>query len=176
MTTKKIDQAQYNRLISDICRNMCIDNWRPTLIVSVFHGGFLPSLMISEYFNNIPIYALENGFNSTKTINDFVWFANSELSYANPISNILIVTDINSTDTRLAKFLNCWKTYCVVPPAEWTTVFNNDVRIAVVVDNVNSKLVINDNNIDVEIAVDYCGLEITDDNSIEFPYEKWWVK
>jgi hypoxanthine phosphoribosyltransferase len=81
--------------------------------------------------------------------------------------NILIVDDINDTGATLNWIKKDWPSGCLPDCSSWDTVWNNNVRFAVLVDNQNSEF---DN-------IDYSGTEINkaeDDVWVVFPWENWW--
>jgi hypothetical protein len=63
-----------------------------------------------------------------------------------------------------------WPSGCFPDDERWSSVWNYNVRFAVVVDNVASKC---------KAQMDYFSFEVNkadDDVWIEFPYEEWWKK
>jgi hypothetical protein len=63
-----------------------------------------------------------------------------------------------------------WPSGCFSNDERWPTVWNSNVRFAVVVDNLSSKC---------NVPMDYAGIEVNKaekDVWIEFPYEEWWAK
>jgi hypoxanthine phosphoribosyltransferase len=84
--------------------------------------------------------------------------------------NILIVDDINDQGNTVNWILNDWPSGCMPNDKSWETVWNNNVKFAVLFDNLASK---------ASIKMDFAGEEINksvDDVWIEFPYEEWWTK
>ena len=63
-----------------------------------------------------------------------------------------------------------WQDSCLRSDPQWSSVWNQNVRFAVVVDNLSSECV---------AAMDYVGMEVNkaeEDVWIDFPYEDWWTK
>jgi hypoxanthine-guanine phosphoribosyltransferase len=82
--------------------------------------------------------------------------------------NILIVDDINDSGATLNWIKADWQDS--VASADWSTVWGNNVRVAVLIDNLPSKS---------ELTINYCGMEINkeeDPRWVNFPYENWWKK
>ena len=160
-----IPQREFDGYINEICRSITNSNWRPDYIVGITRGGLLPALMISQYFN-IKMCSLDI---SLRDGGDCV----SNLAMAEDAfngKNILIVDDINDTGATLNWLMEDWPSGCFPDDEKWPTVWNNNVRFAVVVDNLASKC---------KAYMDYFSFEVNkadDDVWIEFPYEEWWRK
>lgn len=83
---------------------------------------------------------------------------------------ILVVDDINDTGATFNWIMEDWPSGCFPDDDKWPTVWNNNVRFAVIVDNLASKC---------NAKMDYAGMEVNKaekDVWIEFPYEEWWTK
>jgi hypoxanthine phosphoribosyltransferase len=160
-----IPQREFDGYINEICRSITNSNWRPDYIVGITRGGLLPALMISQYFN-IKMNSLDI---SLRDGGDCV----SNLGMAEDAfngKNILIVDDINDTGATLNWLMEDWPSGCFPDDERWSSVWNYNVRFAVVVDNVASKC---------KAQMDYFSFEVNkadDDVWIEFPYEEWWKK
>ena len=160
-----IPQREFDGYINEICRSITNSNWRPDYIVGITRGGLLPALMISQYFN-IKMNSLDI---SLRDGGDCV----SNLGMAEDAfngKNILIVDDINDTGATLNWLMEDWPSGCFPDDEKWSSVWNYNVRFAVVVDNVASKC---------KAQMDYFSFEVNkadDDVWIEFPYEEWWKK
>ena len=82
---------------------------------------------------------------------------------------ILIVDDINDTGATLEWIVDDWKSSCQPDSSEWDNVYDNNVRIATLVQNASSKFQ----------NISYFGLEIdkaVKDIWVEFPWENFWCK
>ena len=96
--------------------------------------------------------------------------ASSLLEEGGTYKNILIVDDINDQGTTLNWIINDWKSSCFPNDPAWDEVWNQNVRFAVLVDNLSSKC---------EYAMDYVGMEINKAENnvwVDFPWEDWWAK
>ena len=84
--------------------------------------------------------------------------------------NILIVDDINDTGATINWILNDWPASCHPTSPDWDSVWNHNVKFAMLVDNLSSEC---------KITVDYTGMEVNkaeNDVWIDFPWEDWWQK
>jgi xanthine phosphoribosyltransferase len=179
-----IDNSTFRNYVSKIGREVATGAWRPDYIVGLTRGGLLPAVMLSHYLE-IPMLSLdvslrdgggcvsnlgmaEDAFGAI-SMQDRI-FSEGERSSMEARKNILIVDDINDTGATFNWIMKDWPDGCFPYDPSWETVWNNNVRFAVVVDNLASKC---------NVKMDYCGLEINkaeDDVWVEFPYENWWSK
>ncbi len=163
MKKRIIDNVEFKNLVTNICRQISKDNWRPDYIVGISRGGLLPAVMISHYFD-IPMKPLQV---SLRDGGDCV----SDLGMAEDAfdgKNILIVDDINDQGTTLNWIMKDWPSGCLPYDDRWEYVWGTNVRFAVVVDNLSSQC---------SIGMNYWGAEVNkaEENVwIEFPYEEWW--
>jgi hypoxanthine phosphoribosyltransferase len=134
-------------------------------VVGITRGGLLPAVMISHWLN-VPMHSLDV---SLRDGGDRV----SNLGMASDAyegKNILIIDDINDTGATINWIIKDWMDSALPEDPKWNNVWNNNVRFAVVVDNLSSKS---------SVKMDYSGMEINKaerDVWIEFPYEEWWSK
>ena len=166
MNKRKIDYADFKSHISKICRNISFSGWKPDYVVGITRGGLFPAVMISHWFN-IPMHALN------VSLRDFEYGPESNLWMAEDAfngKNILIVDDINDSGATINWILEDWPSGCFPNDDKWKKVWNDNVKFAVIVDNLSSKS---------NVKIDYHGIEINkaeNDEWIEFPYEEWWAK
>lgn len=163
MNKRIIDFAEYKRLVNSVCRDIAASNWKPDYIVGITRGGLLPAVMISQYFN-IPMQSLDVSLRDGGECVSNLGMA--EDAYDG--KNILIVDDINDTGATLNWIMNDWPSGCHPSAIRWPDVWNNNVKFAVVFDNLSS---------DCKVTMDFCGEEINkaeNDTWIVFPYEDWW--
>lgn len=169
-----IDNNRFKNLIASICRDITNTDWRPDYIVGLTRGGLLPAVMISHYFN-VPMKSLDISLRDGGDQESNLWMAEEAYGYKGEIGepaakNILVVDDINDQGTTLNWLMNDWQSSCLPFDARWNHVWNQNVRFAVVVDNLSSKCT---------VSMDYVGMEVNKaekDVWIEFPYEEWWTK
>jgi hypoxanthine-guanine phosphoribosyltransferase len=165
MNKRLIKFKEFKLLVLNMCSTIQRTGWKPDYIVGISRGGLLPAVMISQYFN-IPMKPLQVSLrDNIETVSDL---GMAEDAYNN--KNILIVDDINDQGTTLNWIMKDWPSGCFPDDPKWEGVWGNNVRFAVVVDNLSSKC---------NVGMDYWGMEVNKaekDVWIEFPYEEWWVK
>lgn len=163
-----ISNEDFNELISKICRDIMISNWRPDYVVGIGPSGLLAAVMISNYLN-VPMQSLDINLASGGSISN-LGMAEDAFGYATSSKNILVVDDLNSTGDVFNWIIQDWPSGCIPSSTWWNHVWNKNVRFAAVVNNIT-------NTCNTEIA--YTGLEIdmTEDTvSVSFPYSHWWSK
>ena len=163
MKKRIIDHTEFKNLVSEICRQISKDNWRPDYIVGISRGGLLPAVMISHYFN-IPMKPLQVSLrDNIETVSDL---GMAEDAFAG--KNILVVDDINDQGTTLNWIIQDWPSGCFPYDERWAHVWSANVRFAVVVDNLASQC---------SVGMNYWGMEVNkaeEDVWVDFPYEEWW--
>lgn len=159
-----LTNKDFNALVAGVCRDIANSGWRPDYVVGITRGGLQPAVMISHYFD-IPCNTLKVSLRDDNESESNLWMA--EDAYSG--KNILIVDDINDSGATLNWIIKDWPSGCYPSDNKWESVWNNNVRFAVVVDNLASKC---------NIGVDYVGIEINkaeQDQWVVFPYEAWWT-
>ena len=154
MTTKRyIDDIR--PYVTEIIRQMAIDNWRPDYVVGLTRGGLYPAILISEYLE-IPMHTLKVSFRDDNDTEINGWMPDD----VEAGKRVLIVDDINDTGRTINWIAKDWDV-----SEHW----NHNLRLAVLVDNLAS---------DAIIKVDYTAEQIDkgkDPEWIVFPWEDWWV-
>lgn len=189
-----INQHELNGLVAKICRQIVLSNWRPDYIVGITRGGLIPAVMISQYFN-IPMHTLGVSLRDGEGGESNLWMAadalgpnsrerlipdendiGSILSAASDLlengtyKEILLVDDINDTGATFNWIMQDWPGGCFPDDPAWDEVWNNNVKFAVVVDNLASNC---------NVKMDFVGKEINkaeNDVWVDFPWEDWWAK
>lgn len=181
-------------LVLDICRQISKSNWKPDYIVGISRGGLVPAVMLSHYLD-IPMKPLQVSLrdggecvsdcgmaedalgypkqerfisDAELDIGRVLDAASSLLEEGDNYKNILIVDDINDTGATFNWIMNDWPSSCLPNDPDWQHVWNNNVKFAVLVDNLASKC---------RVGMDFVGMEINkaeNDVWVEFPYEAWW--
>ena len=155
------DEIHIKEMIGDITMQMNRDNWKPDYIVGLTRGGLIPAVYLSHYLN-IPMETLKVSLRDNADTESNLWMA--EDAYNG--KNILIVDDINDTGATLDWIINDWQSSCMPNSPKWLNVWGNNVRIAVLVDNLSSNF---------SRKVDYCAVEINKaekDVWIVYPWER----
>lgn len=175
-----LNNSDINSQIAKICRDISNSGWRPDYVVGISRGGLVPAVMISHYFNvhmkPLSVSLRDGGQCVTDCgmSEDAIGFVNEErrdLIKArwdiHNRKNILIVDDINDTGNTLDWIKQDWQSTCFPNEDTWNTVWNHNVKFAVLYNNLSS----NFENVDYH-AVEINKLE--NDVWIIFPWEKWW--
>jgi hypoxanthine phosphoribosyltransferase len=169
MDKRIISSSELDGLVSALCRKIFVSKWRPDYIVGITRGGLVPAVMMSHWMD-IPMESLkvqlrdniENGVESN------LWMAEDAFGYdMEAPKNILIVDDINDSGATFNWIMKDWASGCLPADSRWNSVWNNNVRFAVLFDNLASKC---------DVKMDFVGEEINKaekDVWIEFPYESW---
>jgi xanthine phosphoribosyltransferase len=191
-----LDQSKLNGLVAKLCRDIVISGWRPDYIVGLTRGGLIPAVMISQYLE-VPMHALSVSLRDSDTgpesnlwmaedalgprtkerivedpndIGGILQAASSLLEEGSTYKNILIVDDINDTGATLNWIMQDWPSGCFPDDPAWDEVWNQNVKFAVVVDNLASNCT---------AKMDYVGMEVNKAENnvwIDFPWEDWWTK
>lgn len=189
-----INQHELNGLVSKICRNIYFSGWKPDYIVGITRGGLIPAVMISQYLG-VPMHTLGVSLREQLGGESNLWMAEDALGpnsrerfIENPVDvagifeaasdllengtykEILLVDDINDTGATFNWIMEDWKSGCFPEDPSWDEVWNNNVKFAVVVDNLSSKC---------KVKMDFVGKEINkaeNDVWVDFPWEDWWTK
>jgi len=184
MNRIKLTNSELRNCVHTIIRQLNSDSFKPDYIVGLTRGGLLPATMLSHYLG-VPMYALQVSLRDGDDCNceSNLWMAEHAFGYADATQrellksrwdsslrkNILIVDDINDSGATFNWIKQDWQSGCL-PDEEyvWNSVWNNNVRFAVLVNNENS-----DFN-----EVRYSGMSINKfedpDIWIDFPWENWW--
>ena len=183
-----VDYQEYKFLTAKICRDITMSGWKPDYVVGITRGGLNPAVMISHYFD-IPCHTLKISLRDREENNceSNLWMADDAFGYipwegnnpppkdrvssdSNLRKNILIVDDINDTGATVNWILKDWSESCLPNDPAWNDIWNNNVKFAVLVDNLSSI---------AQVKMDYSGIEINKANNdlwVIFPWENWWLK
>jgi xanthine phosphoribosyltransferase len=151
--------------VHKVVRDMQRDNWKPDYIVGLTRGGLVPANMLSQYLE-IPMECLKVSLRDSNTESESnLWMA--EDAYDG--KNILVVDDINDTGATLNWIRQDWPSGCFPNDPKWSSIWNHNVRFAVLVDNTSSEF----------HDINYSGIEINKQEDpiwCVFPWENWWSK
>jgi uncharacterized protein len=183
MNKRIIRNRELQGLVNTICRDIANSDWQPDYVVGITRGGLVPAVMISHYFD-VRMEALKVSLRDGGETESNTWMAEDAFGYVptdergaagtqvDPANrkNILIVDDINDTGATINWIMKDWRSSCLPNHEAWDKVWGNNVRFAVLFDNLSSES---------NIAVNYSAETINkaeDDVWIDFPYESWWTR
>ena len=178
-----ISDQEVRGMVMSILRQMAQDSWRPDYVVGLTRGGLVPANMISQYLQ-VPMETLKISLrdeNSEPESN--LWMAEDAFGYIPKESRgdsgtvtdpalrkkILIVDDINDSGATFNWIHKDWPAGCMPNETHvWNAVWNQSVRLAVLVDNTSS---------DCVLPMNYSARSINkyeDPSWMVFPWEQWW--
>ena len=179
--TKKVyyTDKQIEGMIHNIIRQMSKDRWIPDYVVGLTRGGLVPALKISNYLD-VPMETLKVSLRDGGESESNCWMAEDAFGYVElneqeiiksrwdtkRRKNILVVDDINDTGATLEWIRKDWQGSCLPNEPSWDTVWGNNVRFAVLINNDASPA-----------EVSYIGESINkaeDPQWCVFPWEFWW--
>jgi xanthine phosphoribosyltransferase len=186
MNKRTISWAEYQGLVGKLARDISISGWRPDYIVGITRGGALPAVMLSQYFD-VPMFSLAVSLRDHENTESNCWMSEDAFGYITneqPFENdsmklindglykqILIVDDMNDSGATFNWIMNDWESTCMPGDPSWENdIWNQNVKFAVLFDNLSSK---------AKVSMDFVGEEIDkaeNDMWIDFPYEDWWTK
>lgn len=175
--------------VIDLARQLQKDNWRPDYIVGITRGGAIPAVMLSQYLG-IPMRPLQVSLRDGQDCVSDLGMAEDAFGYVAKDSrgyehfeisglpvphdptdprirkNILIVDDINDTGATIAWIKKDWPSGCLPNSYAWKNIWHNNVKFAVI-----------HNNLASNEEVDYSSIEINkaeEDCWIVYPWEEFW--
>tara|TARA_Y100001954_G_scaffold37455_1_gene36750 strand:- start:1451 stop:1987 length:537 start_codon:yes stop_codon:yes gene_type:complete len=131
------------KMCISIVNQMYADSWRPDYIVGITRGGNVPATIISN-MTGISCEALKVSLrDDTRAGESNTWMAQDAFGTPHADSgghgkNILIVDDINDTGSTFNWIVNDWESYAP-EDTHWRNVWCENVRFAVITDNLASK-------------------------------------
>lgn len=168
----------------DIARQLNTDNWRPDYVVGITRGGLVPATLLSQYMG-VKMHTLNVSLrDNTTDCESNLWMAEDAFGYVpteitprpedSPVSdpalrkNILIVDDINDTGATIKWIKEDWQSGCLPDNHHWNNIWGDNVRFAVLTDNLASNEDIDYSAWEVNKAEKVCWLV--------YPWEEYWLK
>lgn len=167
--------------VLDISRQMSVHDWKPDYIVGITRGGLVPANLLSQY-TGIKMHTLNVSLRDNDEAESNLWMAEDALGTV-PLERkaefgghawveklkkkILIVDDINDTGATINWIKKDWPSGCFPDEPEWSQVWGDNVRFAVLTHNWSSEFKDPDYYAwDVNKAEDDCWLV--------YPWEEFW--
>lgn len=176
-----LSNAEVERYVQDILRQIALDEFKPDYVVGITRGGITPALMISHYLD-IPCETLKVSLSESEDCETNCWMAEDAFGYISETEQetlksrwdidarkkILVVDDINDTGATINWIKQDWQSSCF-PKEEyvWNSIWENTVKFATLVNNESSEYT----------NVSYSGLTINkleNTSWVVFPWEEWW--
>lgn len=185
MTVKKryFSWAEVEGLVLNIAQQITKSGFKPDYIVGITRGGLTPATLLSQWFD-VPCETLKISLRDHSSTESNTWMAEDAFGYlqledrkpendfkafTDTPKNILVVDDINDSGATFNWLMNDWQSSCLSHDAHWENVWGNNVRFAVLADNLASQC---------SVGMDYFGIEIdkgAEDTWLVFPWEDWWL-
>jgi hypoxanthine phosphoribosyltransferase len=176
---KYYEYLHIHDMVANIVSQMYKDNWRPDYIVGLTRGGLIPAVIMSNIYH-IPMETLKVSLrDSDNGPESNLWMAEDafgqvvdhavedrKVKVHDTRKKILILDDINDTGATLDWIIQDWQASCLPNDPLWDEVWGNNVRFAVLIDNLSSNF---------SRKVDYSAIEINKaekDGWIVYPWER----
>lgn len=156
------------REIDKFCNKLALQilksDWRPDYIVGIGRGG-LPAAVILSHLLDKPMHSLKVTLRdgTEEDCDHNCWMAEDAMGYNKDPVNILIVDDINDSGATFNWIKQDWPAGCLPKDSKWNNVWGQNVKFAVLVNNLASKE-----------DVDFYSMEINkaeDPVWVHFPWE-----
>ena len=163
----------------DLAKQINNSGWKPDYIVGITRGGSIPAVLLSQYLD-VPCEMLKVSLRDGGEPESNLWMAEDAFGYhrtdlpepgsSNPElrKNILIVDDINDSGATFNWIMKDWVSGCLPNDPAWKDIWGNNVRFAVITDNLASNC---------ERKIDYQTYEVNkaeEDCWLVYPWEEFW--
>ena len=146
--------------VENACVNIALqmykDNWRPDYIVGITKGGNVPATILCNMLGirgealkvslrdddqgpESNLWMSEDAFGYVPAEEQAVYKSRWDISKR---KNILVVDDINDTGATFNWIAKDWQSSCLPNDPKWNRIWGNNVRIAVLTDNMASETVL----------------------------------
>jgi hypoxanthine phosphoribosyltransferase len=171
MKKQAITWNDFDKHCSLLARKILKTGFKPEYIVGITRGGLSAAVVLSHLLE-VPLYTLKVTLRdgAEEDCDHNCWMSEDAFGYGemgcleNVPANILIVDDINDSGSTIAWIKKDWQSSCLPNSEIWQQIWHNNVKFAVLVNNLASTE-----------TVDYSALEINkaeDDVWIDFPWEQ----
>ena len=149
-----VSNIDIQNYVNDISFQMYKDGWRPDYIVGLTRGGLIPAVYMSHMLD-IPMETLKVALRDGEGGESNCWMAEDAFGYlsaskiprpkdeptSDPLlrKNILILDDINDTGATLDWIIEDWQGINLPNDTAWADIWGNNVRFAVLFDNLSSE-------------------------------------
>ena len=172
-----------NKHVAEIAHQVITSGWRPDYVVGITRGGVTPAVMLS-HFLGCKMFTLDVRLrDASHGPESNLWLAEEAFGYVqeqergkfgspdqsqhhNSVKNILIVDDINDTGATFDWIKRDWPAGCLPNHERWNTLWHDNVRFAVLTNNLASPA-----------KIDYAATEVNkaeEDCWLVYPWEEWW--
>ena len=173
-----IDYAQLEQLVEKLHTDISASGWKPDYIAGISRGGLVPAVMLSHRMK-CPLNVLKISLRDHAETESNLWMAEDAFGYVysepdvrqleSEKKQILILDDINDTGATFNWIKTDWSSGCLPSSSAWNTVWHQNVKFAVLVNNSASEF----------STVDFSALTINkaeDPAWVNFPWEVWWKR
>ena len=117
--------------------NIALSGWLPDYVAAIARGGCVPAVMISHMLK-VPMHALHISLRHSEEpqCESNCWMAEDAYGPGTQDQkNILIVDDINDTGATFQWLQDDWQKSCYPHNSKWTSIWNHNVKFAVLHNN-----------------------------------------
>jgi len=150
--------------ITDIAVQIWQSHWRPDYIVGIHSGGSIPAVMLGKMLD-IKTYTLDVRLRDGDGGETNCWMSEDAFGYDKQSMNILIIDDINDSGATIEWVKKDWQSTCLPNDPGWQLIWGNNVRVAVLVNNMSSAAEVDYHSVEIDKGEKDCW--------IVFPWEEW---